>query len=254
MVSVIRPLGNVSRSVPAVFILLIGWLVSMQVSANESSPLEDVSTGWFYHWGDLPKEAGTGAWRFGAAKWQASETPWEIPGRQTHQVLWLKTYLPKKNWRDPHLFISSVDLNVQAFFSSQLIYQFGDIDNHTARHFQGWPWHLIWLPDNYAQEAVYFRIFSDYADIGLSGEVVIGERFELLERVYQRGFAGLVFILVLITIGVVSSLIGVIKRDGYVAVPLGLLSLDLAVMMLARERAKSAIFVFSFKLAVYRCL
>lgn len=209
-------------------------LVALFIGSNQASSIDDdvkkeaVTSGWFYHWGDLPKHALTGQLDFENSHWLPTESPSAIPGRQDDKIVWLKVTLPSKLWHDPHLFISSVDLTLQVFLKEHLVYQFGDVDDEGNSRFEGWPWHIIRLPADYSQHNLYFRIFSDYSDIGLSGEVAVGERFELLNDVYQRGFTGLLFILVLV---IISTIMGAIKRDGYVAISTGLLSFDLALKM-----------------------
>jgi len=219
-----------------IFALLALMASSSQASVAEANVNKEVIlSGWFYHWGDLPKNTQTGQWVFDDNNWLTTESPSAIPGRQGEKIVWLKVKLPPEFWHDPHLFISSVDLTLQTYLANKLIYQFGDIDDEGNSRFEGWPWHIIRLPADYSQHSVYFRIFSDYSDIGLSGEVAIGERFELLNDVYQRGFTGLLFILVLVIVGIISTIMGAIKKDGYVAMSTGLLSFDLALMMFAEN-------------------
>jgi len=196
---------------------------------------ESVANGWFYHWGDLPKNLQSGQWDFDGSDWQPNASPSAIPGRQNENIVWLKVKLPSKSWYNPHLFMSSVDLTLQIFLANKQIYQFGEFDGAGNSHFEGWPWHIVRLPADYSQHTLYFRIFSDYSDIGLSGDVIIGERFELLSDVYQRGFTGLLFILVLVVVGIISTIMGAIKKDAYVAISTGLLSFDLALMMFAEN-------------------
>jgi len=219
-----------------IFALLALVTTSSQAStADASVNKEAVISGWFYHWGDLPKHTQTGQWVYDDNHWRSTESPSAIPGRQGEKIVWLKIKLPAKSWHDPHLFISSVDLTLQVFLANKQIYQFGEFDEAGNSRFKGWPWHIIRLPADYSQHSLYFRIFSDYSDIGLSGEVAVGERFELLSDVYQRGFTGLMFILVLVIVGIISTIMGTIKKDGYVAISTGLLSFDLALMMFAEN-------------------
>jgi len=220
------------RVIITCLLALLGGITSLQVYGAAE---ESVDSGWFYHWGDLPKKSGTADWDVAAGNWQVTDTASSVPGRQGEKILWLKVNLPDRSWHDPHLFISSVDLTLQVFHADKLIYQFGVIDDEGNSRFQGWPWHIIRLPVDYSKQAFYFRVFSDYSDIGLSGDVIIGERFELLSKVYKQGFTGLLFIVVLVVVGIISTVIGAIKRDGYVAVSTGLLSLDLALMMFAEN-------------------
>jgi len=222
--------------IPLIFVLLAFVTGPIQANSVEGDLNKEVITsGWFYHWGDLPKSAPSGQWDFDGGHWQSAESPSAIPGRQDEKIVWLKITLPSNSWHDPHLFISSVDLTLQAFLGNNLIYQFGHIDDEGNSRFEGWPWHLIRLPVDYSQHSLYFRVFSDYSDIGLAGEVVVGERFELLNDVYQRGYTGLVFILILLIVGIISTIMGTIKKDGYVAISTGLLSFNLALMMFAEN-------------------
>ena len=216
-------------------------VLALLISPGQANAIEDsankevVTNGWFYHWGDLPKSVQSGQWDFEGSDWRPNGSPWAIPGRQNEQIVWLKINLPAKSWYDPHLFISSVDLTLQVFLANKQIYQFGQIDDAGNSRFEGWPWHIVRLPADYSQHTLYFRIFSDYSDIGLSGEVAVGERFDLLSDVYQRGFTGLLFILVLVIVGIISTIMGAIKKDGYVAISTGFLSFDLALMMFAEN-------------------
>lgn len=225
-----------------IFTLLALLATSSPASATEANlNKETVLNGWFYHWGDLPKNTQTGQWIFDNNQWLPTESPSAIPGRQDEKIVWLKITLPADSWRDPHLFISSVDLTLQAFLANNLIYQFGHIDDEGNSRFEGWPWHLIRLPADYSQHSLYFRIFSDYSGIGLAGDVIVGERFELINDVYQRGYTGLIFILLLFIVGIISTIMGIIKKDGYVAISTGLLSFDLVLMMFAENEMSQVV-------------
>jgi len=130
---------------------------------------------------------------------------------------------------------------MQVYQQDTEFYHFGDIDKHGNSQFEGWPWHVIRLPDQYDQHTVYFRIFSDYPFIGLSGEVAIGNRFDLLNSIYQRGITGLSFILVVLLIGIISAVMGAIKKERVIAISTGLLSFNLALMMFAENELSQVI-------------
>jgi len=86
---------------------------------------------------------GTGQWDFDKSDWWRTNSPEQIPGRGTEKIVWLKVTLPAGDWRDPYLFINSVDLTLQVFHKSQQIYQFGNIDAKGNSQFEGWPWHIM---------------------------------------------------------------------------------------------------------------
>ena len=206
---------------------------------NEAS--QKVQGPWMYHLGDLPRDPVTQSWLFQQGNWQETDNPEGLPERTNERIAWIKTTLPKSVWRDPYLFISSIDLTAEVFQNNQKLYHFGEIDEAGNSRFQGWPWHMIRLPDNYDQQDIYIRVFSDYPFLGLSGDVMVGDRFDLLNQVYYRGIYGLFFILIVLVIGVVSTVIGMIKKDKRAAVSTGFLSLNLSLMMFAENELSQVV-------------
>ena len=196
---------------------------------------------WFYHWGDLPKDTSFEQWQFDQGNWHLVKFPQNIPDRNGNSIVWVKIDLPKGDWRDPYLFISSVDLSFEVFHNQKQIYGFGDIDAQGNTRFEGWPWHVFRLPNNYNEHTLYFRISSDYTSIGLSGEVAIGDRFTLLDDIYGRGLAGLSLIIVILLVGIISTIMGIIKKDKAVAFSTGLLSFNLAIMMFAENELSQVV-------------
>ena len=222
------------------FILFVGTSHALP-PLQEESPIS-LSGDWYYHWGDLPK-ASSGQWQYTTPSWTKIKFPENIPDRNNNNFVWLKIDLPSGGWRDPYLFIYSVDLNFEVFHKQEVIYSFGTIDDKNHNHFEGWPWHIFRLPIDFDQDTLYFRIFSDYSSIGLSGEAVIGNRFSLLNNVYKSGLTGISFILIMLLVGIISTTMGIIKKDKVVAFSTGLLSFNLAIMMFA-ENELSQVMIF----------
>lgn len=221
------------------FILFIGTSHALS-PPQENNPIT-LSGNWHYHWGDLPKDPTSDQWLFKKPTWAKTKFPENMPDRNGNNTVWVKIDLPSGQWRDPYLFIYSVDLNFEVFHKQEKIYSFGNIDGHSHSHFKGWPWHIFRLPTDYDQDTLYFRIFSDYSSIGLSGEAVIGNRFSLLNNVYQSGLMGLSFILVILLVGIISTIMGIIKKDKVVAFSTGILSFNLAIMMFAENELSQVI-------------
>lgn len=223
------------------YVLLALFLPNLVIASTEMDAPQPLRGDWHYSWGDLPKDAVTGEWQFQAGLWQQTDFPENLPGRDGRKLVWLRIDLPKGNWRDPYLFISSVDLSTEVFHNKQKIYQFGEIgaDGHTQ--FQGWPWHVFRLPDNYAEHPLYFRVASDYSSLGLAGQVSIGNQFNLLDKVYHSGMTGLIFIIIMLLVGIISTVMGIIKKDRKVAFATGLLSFNLALMMFSENELSQVI-------------
>ncbi|OMH39402.1 hypothetical protein BGP75_03585 [Motiliproteus sp. MSK22-1] len=203
------------------------------------SGVREITDGWSLHWGDLEYSDG---WKFEEAEWEDLTSPTDIPGRTNENILWLRIKVDKGQWRDPYIFVSSIDLTTQVFESGQLSYHFGEIDQDGNSHFEGWPWHLIPVNITTSPTSLYFRIYSDYPFIGLSGEVLIGNKADLLDRVYSRGITGAVFILIIFIAGLLSTSLGLIKKDSHVALSTGLLSFDLALMMFSENELSQVVY------------
>lgn len=141
---------------------------------------------WEYRWGDSPFVDGVPLWTTPSEAanpaWQPTPTPLDPPGRNGQTNLWLRTKLPDPLPERAFLYVLSFDLLAQVYHNGTLIYAHGEFDATGSGPFIGWPWHLIPLPRYADGDYLYFRIFSDYPDIGLFGEV----RIELEEVIYRE--------------------------------------------------------------------
>ena len=70
----------------------------------------------------------------------------------------------------------------QVYIDNKQIYHFGEFNKEGKGEYKGWPWHLIPLSQNDAGKYIYFRIFSNYEDIGLFGEIFITSKGDLYEK------------------------------------------------------------------------
>lgn len=185
------------------------FLLALMVSGQGLAAAQTVADGWEYRWGDSPLDAsGRPVWTQQKApdQWQAIGFPSNPPGRNGREHVWYRVTLPSGDWQEPVLYIFSVDLIFQVYLGGEKIYQYGTFDSDGRGAFEGWPWHAIALPEGFHDEPVYFRVFSDYTDIGLWGEVAVMDYADLvlyvlinsLEALVVAGFAALIAGLVLI--------------------------------------------------------
>lgn len=78
----------------------------------------DLDSGWEYRWGDSPvNSAGLPEWVSGddPSQWNAIGFPSNPPDRQGRDQVWYRVNLPDVPWREPALYIYSVDLIVQVW-------------------------------------------------------------------------------------------------------------------------------------------
>ncbi len=179
--------------------------------------------GWEYRWGDSPAgPEGRPAWLTEASGWQAIDFPSNPPGRQGQQHAWFRTTLPDGEWRDPVLYITSIDLIGQLYLDGELLYQYGEFDAEGRGDFAGWPWHMIELPADFAGATLHLRVYSYYTDIGLWGEVQLMDRLDGLNAVLQNSAKALAvgtFCLLLAVLALLFALLGP-QRHGFVGIAL----------------------------------
>ncbi|MBE0497534.1 MAG: GGDEF domain-containing protein, partial [Campylobacterales bacterium] len=147
--------------------------------------------GWEYRWGDSPFEAGVPTWtreQEGASSWRAIAFPSNPPQRNGQTNAWYRVPLPEPLTYDPTLYVFSIDLIAEFYLDGQKIYQYGIFDAAGKGKFVGWPWHMISLPSDAGGKWLYVRVYSDYPDIGLWGEAVIGSKASHILKMFGADF------------------------------------------------------------------
>jgi diguanylate cyclase (GGDEF)-like protein len=226
----------------SIFALLIGLLllVSTTASAAPDTPARDLEAGWEYRWGDSPlDERGRPMWlREGSEdpEWKPIAFPSNPPGRNGEEHVWFRITLPELEYRDPVLYIYSIDLIAQVFLEEAQIYQYGHFDEAGRGRFEGWPWHMIPLPDAFAGKTLHFRVFSDYTDIGLWGEVKLMERLDLLRMVLERSAVDLGVSAFSLLLAVLAGIFAMVQGQRRSFLAIGLFSLASGTMVLAESQ------------------
>ncbi|MGS2742460.1 GGDEF domain-containing protein [Halomonas sp. LS-001] len=220
------------------FVLLLA--MSGALYANTAPlPLDD----WTYRWGDSPHDADNRPeWLTdNSDAWESIAFPSNPPNRNGQQHVWFRTTLPAGDWRDPVLFITSIDLIGQIYLGDELIYQYGQFDENGEGDFAGWPWHMVELPEEYAGQELSVRVFSYYTDIGLWGEVHLTDRIGVLKQVVRnsaKDMAVSAFSLLLAVLAAIFALMGPDRR-GFAAV--ALFASTSGLMLLAETPARQLI-------------
>ena len=177
-------------------IVLLIQLLLQSIFAMDTPRYIDLSkVNWEYQWGDrfpLKQE-----------QWKSIEFPSNPPDRNAQTNVWYRVKIPGTLPKDPTLYIFSIDLIAEVYFQGKKIYGFGSFDANGKGKFEGWPWHMIELPKNIEGEYLYFRIYSDYPDIGLWGEISIASKGTHLERMLDEDLLHL-------TIGAVTYFVGLL--------------------------------------------
>jgi diguanylate cyclase (GGDEF)-like protein len=175
------------------------------------------------------------------SQWNAIGFPSNPPDRQGRDQVWYRVNLPDVPWREPALYIYSVDLIVQVWLDGQQIYQYGEFDEDGKGRFEGWPWHSMSLPDEFQGKDIYFRIFSNYTDIGLWGEVAIMEESELTLYILQNSLKALVIAGFCALIAILSVVFSLLQARKKTFASLALFGISSAILLVAESQARQLI-------------
>ncbi|MDN5377148.1 MAG: hypothetical protein PWQ42_444, partial [Sulfurospirillum sp.] len=161
-----------------IFIALMSFLSFSQTlyAFSKDSFIDLSKTKWEYRWGDALPTAKE------ESDWRRIDFPSNPPLREGRENVWYRVVLPLDLPSDPALYIFSIDLIAEVYYNNEKIYSFGSFDAKGQGKFEGWPWHMIELPQDSAGKYLYFRVYSNYPDIGLWGEISIASKAEHLKR------------------------------------------------------------------------
>ncbi|KGK42232.1 hypothetical protein LH51_08965 [Nitrincola sp. A-D6] len=227
------------------------WIVVLLLFLGSNSFADEkpfsLDQGWEYRWGDSPVSAeGVPVWTVepeSVSDWHAIDFPSNPPDRSGNQHVWYRIVLPDLNaYLDPVVYINSIDLIAQVYLEDQLIYQFGEFDDQGRGQFAGWPWHMISLPKDAGGQTLYFRIYSDYTDIGLWGEVSLFERADLLLEVLNNSLKSLISSIAAVLIAFLAFTLAILKGQRRRVLSIGLFSLASAGMLLGESQARQLLF------------
>ncbi|MDT8311611.1 MAG: diguanylate cyclase, partial [Methylophaga sp.] len=193
-----------------------GW------AAAPEQAVDLTKSDWQYQWGDFAVNSPAFD---NANNWQPIDFPANPADRQNRQFIWFKTTLPAANAQNPVIFITSVDLTVAAYLEGQKIYQFGEVTAEKQPVFRGWPWHSIPLPTDYAGKTLTLKVFSDYVDIGLWGDIWLIDRSVLQLTLLKNGIDELIIAAFCLLLALLALLFSTMRRNSHDFLYLGLFAL-----------------------------
>ncbi len=180
------------------------------------TPGENLKGPWQYRWGDSPLSEGIFSWTqssFDDPAWHEMSFPAASPpGRKDEQNVWMRTRLPSKIVAGSHLHILAFDQAAQVFVAGKKIYDFGSIDNHGQGTFLGYAWHLIPLAPEDAGQVISFRVWSSHINIGIVGNVQIGDKGSFIQQTLLDSFQGSLICTIFMVLGLASIAVFFSKR------------------------------------------
>jgi diguanylate cyclase (GGDEF)-like protein len=238
------------RRISTVLLVLFSFVPVCELSAQAGFPplnkaLVEIDRDWEYRWGDSPFDAGgVPLWTIQQADdhaWRGIAFPSNPPERAGRTRVWYRTTLPEFAGADPRIFIYSIDLAAQVYLENQLIYTYGDLEFQGRMRFQGWPWHLIPLPEDFSGKQLYVRVFSDYRDIGLWGEVILGSGADHMRRIIKRDVIRIVVAVISLTLSSIFLLLYFLRDRQRSFLYLCLITLALVVRVVSETQSKQLV-------------
>ncbi|MGB3752008.1 MAG: hypothetical protein WA945_10610, partial [Arcobacteraceae bacterium] len=210
-----------------IFFIVIFIIFNVTLSFSSQIDVIDLSKQkWEYRWGDSVFEKNIPLWtdkNIDPTQWKEIAFPSNPPLRNEQTNVWYRIKLPDTLTKDPTLYISSIDLVAQVYLNGKQIYHFGDFDEQGKGSFQGWPWHMISLPSHSAGDYLYFRVYSNYSDIGLWGEVFISSQGYIFKKLLHEDIPKIMIGSVAVFVGVLFLLSFISRRKRIEFFILGLL-------------------------------
>lgn len=162
---------------------------------------------WQYRWGESPvNENGIPLWITETdtekTNWTSIEQPFNPEGRGDYNELWFKVYIPQGAWRDPSLKLQ-VHQKYEIYTQERLIYLYGEMDAINRDLYPGISARLISLPNDALGNFIYIHIYSNSAEIGVSGKPIMGSKSDILLNVFLRDVDKLIFGSFYILIGII---------------------------------------------------
>jgi len=238
------PLSIFLSRFPKRFILkIITFLMLFPCLAVAQGSIQNLDSNWQYRWGDSAFSAdGIPEWSIDSHaqnEWLNIDFPSNPPNRDGQTNVWYRTTLPEGGiWRAPIIYIYSVDLITEAYIDGQRIYHYGSFDQHGQGQFEGWPWHMVNLPDNFAGKTIYFRIFSSALDIGLWGEVKLMDSIDLFRYIIDKSITDIAVSSLSLVIALLALIFAFIQSNRQTFLLISFFTFASSVMLFSQSQVK----------------
>lgn len=181
-------------------------IVGIDVSASpEMDPLAITEGDYYWSQSDHKSELrditqGT----FSENLWQSFEFGFQKKTTNGESILWQRITFETSELKSPALYLENVDQDFEIYHEDKLIYKHGTLNDDGIGKFMGWGWHLIDLPPNTKEDKLYFLIYSNHDNIGITGIPRVGEKYSLLKNIIMTGLPHVGVLLFQLIIGLIG--------------------------------------------------
>lgn len=180
---------------------VLAWLSSTANSMDtEAKSIETIDFRWSS--GDYDQEIREiTQYSFDKKGWKEIPSGHQPRASKDQFLLWQSFPIQTSGFKSPALFVENIDQDFEAYVDGKLIYKNGNIDDQGQGNFLGWAWHIIELPKNNDSGRIYFRIYSNHDNIGITGQPIISEKANFYSSMLESDLARIFIIALQLIIG-----------------------------------------------------
>lgn len=228
---------NAQQLFKVIFTLL--FLLEGVASSKEVQKIVPIHGG-FYYWDSTPKETLSGFLNGDEEAFLKNLSPMRfgevVPeGDKKGRILWQSFLLPGGPNDHFGLFLRNVDQDFEVYLDKKMIYKNGSLSPSGQGAFVGFGFHIIELPHNFQGKNIYFRIFSNHLNIGITGTPKIGLVSDLYRYVLNESFLSSIFAVGLMLLGVLGSLFFILFQKKKLLLYASLFSLNAGLYFIVKS-------------------
>jgi len=200
---------------------------------------------WEYRYGASPTASdgklSWSRWDDGAG-WIPAPQTWNPPGRNGSPELWLRTRLPGPEVAGGQMWVWAVDQIYEVYLEGERIGGFGSFEAPGSLKFAGYQPLTVPLPAQYPGKTLVVRVRSDFSNIGLIGQPVLAQPWEIISSIFRIDVWKIAFGAIFGLVGLVSLVVAITRRSHRAFGSYGYFSLCLGAYCLTRTIARGWLF------------
>lgn len=171
--------------------------------------------------------------------WLPTRATWNLPNRNGSNELWLRTRLSGPDLPDAHWYVWAVDQLCEVYLDGERVAGVGTFTGERALQFAGYQPLVVRLPAGYRDKLLVVRVYSDFLNIGLVGQPLLGGPRDLVASMFRADVWKMAFGTVFGFVGIVSLIASITRRSRRAVASYGYFSLAVGVYCLARTSARA---------------
>lgn len=134
--------------------------------------------------------------------WNNFNIPGTPSDNRSNEYIWIRVKMPNNIYKDPCIFFYTYNQQFEVYIDGKQIYSFGDMKQTKGARLPGSLWHIIELPENYADKYVYFHMHSVIkSNSGLIRNLEVSSRINFITNIIRQEIVTFILAVMFIFIG-----------------------------------------------------